>query len=427
MSYEHAPGLILIIESNGDGMQVRSLAVRNMGLMVSIVLVALNLRPSMAAVGPLLAAIRLEVPLGFGMASLLTMLPIMAMGLAMFFGICIARYLGTHRSILLSLVLIGLATLARLVLDSAVELIFSAVLAGLGIALIQALMPALIKSRFKANVSLCMGLYVTAIMGGAALAASFSPLVMSSSGSWRAGLAVWSLLALLAVCVWFAQRRVLQVDTSNAAGPRQAFFHIPRAWMLGVFFGLGTASYTCVLAWLAPYYLENGWSEQDAGLLLGFLTLMEVVSGLLVPALANRSRDKRVALAVLLVLMMIGFAGLILLPQRLGLLWTCLLGLGIGGLFPMSLIVSMDHADDPRQAGGLTAFVQGVGYLIASLSPLFAGIIRDLTGSFAGAWWSLMALVAIMLLMVVRLDPRRYAEHLRSAGVKPVIIGEGAA
>ncbi|KPX94289.1 Cyanate transport protein [Pseudomonas amygdali pv. mori] len=197
--------------------------------------------------------------------------------------------------------------------------------------------------------------------------------------------------------------------------------------MLGVFFGLGTASYTCVLAWLAPYYLENGWSEQDAGLLLGFLTLMEVVSGLLVPALANRSRDKRVALAVLLVLMMIGFAGLILLPQRLGLLWTCLLGLGIGGLFPMSLIVSMDHADDPRQAGGLTAFVQGVGYLIASLSPLFAGIIRDLTGSFAGAWWSLMALVAIMLLMVVRLDPRRYAEHLRSAGVKPVTIGEGAA
>lgn len=192
--------------------------------MVSIVLVALNLRPSMAAVGPLLAAIRLEVPLGFGMASLLTMLPIMAMGLAMFFGIGIARYLGTHRSILLSLVLIGLATLARLVLDSAVELIFSAVLAGLGIALIQALMPALIKSRFKANVSLCMGLYVTAIMGGAALAASFSPLVMSSSGSWRAGLAVWSLLALLAVCVWFAQRRVLQVDTSNAAGPRQAFF-----------------------------------------------------------------------------------------------------------------------------------------------------------------------------------------------------------
>ncbi|KWS21575.1 cyanate transporter [Pseudomonas syringae] len=407
-------------------MQMRGSAVQNMGLMISVLLVALNLRPSMAAVGPLLVAIRLDVPLGFGTASLLTMLPVMAMGLAMFFGMGIARYLGSYRSIMLSLALIGLATLARLFLDSAAELIFSAVLAGLGIALIQALMPALIKSRFKADVSLYMGLYVTAIMGGAALAASFSPLVMSSSGSWRVGLAVWSLLALLAMCFWFAQRHVLQSDASIAAGHRQTFFHMPRAWMLGIFFGLGTASYTCVLAWLAPYYLENGWGEQGAGLLLGFLTLMEVVSGLLVPALANRSRDKRVALVVLLILMMTGFAGLILMPQQLGLLWACLLGLGIGGLFPMSLIVSMDHCDDPQQAGSLTAFVQGVGYLIASLSPLLAGVIRDLTGSFAGAWWSLMALVVIMLLMVVRLDPRRYADHLRDALGGPVITGRQA-
>ncbi|RMV80136.1 Cyanate transport protein [Pseudomonas caricapapayae] len=407
-------------------MQARGLAVRNIGLMASIVLVALNLRPSMAAVGPLLAAIRLEVPLGFGAASLLTMLPVMAMGLAMFFGMGIARHLGAHRSIMLSLWVIGVATLARLFLDSAVELIVSAVLAGFGIALIQALMPALIKSRFKANVSLCMGLYVTAIMGGAALAASFSPLVMNGSGSWRAGLAVWSLLALLALCVWFAQRHVSEADASTAARVRQTFFYTPRAWMLGVFFGLGTAAYTCVLAWLAPYYLENGWSEQGAGLVLGFLTLMEVVSGLLVPALTNRSRDKRVALAVLLVLMMIGFAGLILMPRQLGLLWACLLGLGIGGLFPMSLVVSMDHLDDPQQAGDLTAFVQGTGYLIASLSPLLAGVIRDLTGSFAGAWWSLIALVAVLLLMVVQLDPRRYADHLRSARLRPVINGDTA-
>ncbi|KGS11062.1 MFS transporter, partial [Pseudomonas coronafaciens] len=187
----------------------------------------------------------------------------------------------------------------------------------------------------------------------------------------------------------------------------------------GVFFGLGTASYTCVLAWLAPYYVETGWSEQGAGLLLGFVTLMEVISGLLVPALANRSRDKRIALSVLLGLMMAGFAGLILMPEQSSLVWAGLLGLGIGGLFPMSLIVSMDHLDDPQQAGSLTAFVQGIGYLIASLSPLFAGLIRDLTGSFAGAWWSLMAVVAIMLLMVARLNPRHYHRYLRGARSTP--------
>jgi CP family cyanate transporter-like MFS transporter len=381
-------------------------------LMVSIILVALNLRPSMAAVGPLLTAIRGDIALSFSLASLLTMLPVMAMGLAMFFGIGISQRLGEQRTVVLSLLIIGLATVSRLFLDSAAELIVSAIAAGVGIALIQALMPALIKSRFSDNVAVCMGLYVTSIMGGAAIAASFAPLVMTRSGSWRVGLAIWAALALVALLFWIAQRR--GIPTLPAQAPRhESFFGNSRAWLLAIFFGLGTASYTCVLAWLAPYYVEKGWSEQNAGLLLGFLTAMEVISGLLTPAIANRSRDRRLVLVVLLGLIMVGFCGLILSPQHLSLLWPCLLGLGIGGLFPMSLIVSLDHLDNPRRAGGLTAFVQGIGYLIAGLSPLMAGMIRDQLGSFEWAWWALTGVVGLMILMVLRFDPRQYARHIQ--------------
>ena len=382
-------------------------------LMISVVLVALNLRPSMAAVGPLLSSIRADVPLSFSSAALLTMLPVMAMGLAMFFGMGLAKRWGEHRSIVLSLLVIGVATLSRLFLDSALELIVSAIAAGIGIALIQALMPALIKSRFSANVSLFMGLYVTAIMGGAALAASFSPLVQVQTGSWRIGLAIWAALALLALMFWYAQRAVLPPLPQAGSSAQESFFGNRRAWLLAIFFGLGTASYTCVLAWLAPYYVEQGWSEQNAGLLLGFLTAMEVVSGLVTPAIANRRQDKRGVVAVLLVLIILGFCGLILSPQHWSLLWPCLLGLGIGGLFPMSLILSLDHLENPRRAGGLTAFVQGIGYLIAGLSPLIAGMIRDQLGSFEWAWWSLTAVIVLMLLIVLRFDPKHYAQHIR--------------
>ena len=380
-------------------------------LMVSIMLVALNLRPSMAAVGPLLSAIRGDMPLSFSLASLLTMLPVMAMGMAMFVGLSVSQWLGEQRTVQVSLLIIGLATVSRLFLDSAAELILSAVLAGVGIALIQALMPALIKSRFSDNVSVCMGLYVTSIMGGAALAASFAPLVMTRTGSWRTGLAVWAILALVALLFWFGQRSAMPALPAQAQR-HGSFFTNSRAWLLAIFFGLGTASYTCVLAWLAPYYVEKGWSEQNAGLLLGFLTAMEVLSGLLTPAIANRSRDRRLVLVVLLVLIMAGFCGLIVCPRHLSLLWPCLLGLGIGGLFPMSLIMSLDHLDNPQRAGGLTAFVQGIGYLIAGLSPLIAGMIRDQLGSFEWAWWSLTGVMALMMLMVLRFNPRHYARHI---------------
>ena len=389
---------------------VRSSSRPALWLMLGIMFIALNLRPSMAAVGPLLTAIRGDIPLSFTLASLLTMLPVMAMGLAMFVGLGVSQRLGEQRTVVLSLLIIGLATVSRLFVDSAAELILSAVLAGIGIALIQALMPVLIKSRFSDNAALCMGLYVTSIMGGAALAASFAPLLMTRTGSWRLGLAGWALLTVPALLFWCTQRAGMPTQPARSSSNR-SFFRNPRAWLLAIFFGLGTASYTCVLAWLAPYYVETGWSEQDAGLLLGFLTAMEVLSGLLTPALASRSRDRRWVLGVLLVLIMAGFCGLILSPHHLSLLWPCLLGLGIGGLFPMSLIVSLDHLDDPRRAGGLTAFVQGIGYLIAGLSPLVAGMIRDQFAGFDWAWWTLTAVMALMLLMVWRFNPLHYGRH----------------
>ena len=139
---------------------------RTLWLMAAIVLVGLNLRPSMAAVGPLLNAMRGEIALSFGDVSLLTALPVLTLGLGMFFGLGIARRVGEWRSVALALLLIGAASALRLGSRGLPDLLGSAMLAGLGIALIQALMPALIKARFGARTPLCMGLYVTAIMAG---------------------------------------------------------------------------------------------------------------------------------------------------------------------------------------------------------------------------------------------------------------------
>ena len=44
---------------------------------------------------------------------------------------------------------------------------------------------------------------------------------------------------------------------------------------------------------------------------------------------------------------------------------------------------------------------------------LIAGMIRDQLGSFEWAWWSLMAVSGLMLLIVMRFNPAHYARHIR--------------
>jgi len=172
-----------------------------------------------------------------------------------------------------------------------------------------------------------------------------------------------------------------------------------------VFFGIGTGAYTLVLAWLPPFYTELGWSAAESGLLLGGLTLMEVLAGLVVSSIINRFPDRRILLLTVLLSVLAGLACLILAPAQLAIPAMVLLGIGIGALFPLSLIVSMDHVRDPASAGALLGFVQGGGYIIASAMPFIAGLIRQHSSSLAQAWMVMAGGVLILLLIALRFRP----------------------
>ena len=344
-------------------------------LVAAIILLGLNLRPILAAIGPLLDSIQASTGISHADAGLLTTVPVFAMGVCALAGAQLQRRLGVARGIALGIAIIAGACALRWPLHGSGGLIATAALGGLGIALVQALLPAFIKRHFPERAGQLMGFYTTGIMGGAAIAAaSASPL--AHSWGWNALLALWAVPAAAAALLW---RRAAagHVDVASGAGASLPVAS-PRAWLLMVFFGVGTGAYTLVLAWLPPFYTELGWSAADSGLLLGCLTLVEVLAGL---------------------------ACLIVAPAQLALPAVILLGCGIGALFPLSLIVSMDHVTDPSGAGALLAFVQGGGYIIASSMPFIAGLIRQQSSSLAQAWMVMAAGVAVLLLIALRFAP----------------------
>ncbi|MCB2427943.1 cyanate transporter [Methylophaga pinxianii] len=390
-------------------------ALQKIILTAVIVLVALNLRPILASVGPLLPAIQQDITLSFKLASLLTTLPVFAMGLFCLAGYKLAHRFGVNQIIVFSIVLLVIAAGLRLWAFNASGLIITALVAGLGIALIQALMPMVIKSIYGAQHPKIMGLYITGIMAGAAVSASISPFIEASYG-WKMGLGSWSLLAVLALIAWLLYKpdtRRFQSETSETIAT-PGLWRNRRSWYLALFFSLGSSGYVCVLAWLSPYAIEQGYTAKQAGLMLGLLTAMEVVAGLLFPALSAKNIDRRRILFILCSLQIIGFGGMALRPDISLWLWSAIVGLGIGGIYPMALIVTMDHHPDSIIAGKLAGFVQGVGAMIAAISPWVAGWIRDALQSFSVAWIMLAGLGILGLFMACAFNPLHYQKHYAS-------------
>jgi len=162
---------------------------------VLALLIGLNLRPIMAAVGPLLDILQDDLGLSSTQASLLTTLPVLLMGVCALAGPWLQRQLGEVRGIAIGMLLITLASAARFIVDSSVSMILSAAVAGTGIAMVQALMPAWLKRHHPHRAGSLMGLFTTGIMGGAVVAAAGAA-PAADVGGWRLVLGITMLPAL---------------------------------------------------------------------------------------------------------------------------------------------------------------------------------------------------------------------------------------
>ncbi len=372
--------------------------------LIAIVLLALNLRPAMAGLGPVLDLIEATTGMTSAEAGMLTTLPVFLMGVGAFGGRYIRLLIGTRNGITLAITLIALACAGRLVWGSWPGMITTAAVAGLGIAAVQALVPGEIKGRFGNQTGQVMGLYTTGIMAGAAFAAAMAAGLANHFG-WQVSLAIWAIPAMAATVIWLIQPAATEQPATIQTAASPSFFRIGRAWLLMVFFGVGTGAYTLVLAWLPPFYMELGQSRAVSGYLLAGLTMTEVVAGLTVSALIGRFPDRRGPLLAMLLCLLTGLICLIFAPGALAIPAVILLGIGIGALFPLSLIVALDHVDDPVRAGELASFVQGGGYMIASTMPFLAGIIRDRFTDLSQAWVIMAAGTVLLFILALRFSP----------------------
>jgi CP family cyanate transporter-like MFS transporter len=352
-------------------------------LLAGMIAVALNLRPAVASVAPVLETINTDLAISNTVASLLTTIPVICMGVFALVLPAITERSSRTQTIFWGTALIAVTIAARVGGRNLFVLFMSTILVSIGIGVTQAVLPALVTEYFPDRTAFATGLYTASMTGGAILATALTA-PLAGRLSWPAALAVWAIPAGIALPIWlYATGK--EPESTTGAPETDTVTGLPwrqrSAWVLVAVFGGATTTFFFILTWLAPRYVALGWSASTAGVLLTATLVTQTVSNVFVSAVGDRWHDRRPLFVLMIISFATGASGVTFVPLEYPYLWAVMLGIGSGGLFTLSMTLPILHAGTATETDGLTAIMLGFGYLMGALGPVAGGLLRDTTGS----------------------------------------------
>lgn len=379
----------LLIDAEADDEQVQQQAVvlrRPWLLLLGLVLVALNLRPALSSMAPVLGQVSEGLGLNASQAGLLTTLPVLCLGLLAPLAPVLARRFGSERVILGILLTLALGLVVRSTFG-AIGVFLGSLMAGASIGIIGVLLPGIVKRDFPQHAGTLTGVYTMALCLGAAMAAGATvPLAQHFDGSWALGLGFWVLPALLAMLVWLPQARQGH-GLHKVAYRVRGLWRDPLAWQVTLYMGLQSSLAYIVFGWLPSILIGRGLTPTEAGLVLSGSVIVQLISSLSAPWLATRGKDQRLAIVVVMSGTLAGLFGCLYAPLSGLWGWAIVLGLGQGGTFALALTLIVLRSKDAHVAANLSSMAQGVGYTLASMGPFAVGLVHDLTGGWTALGW----------------------------------------
>jgi CP family cyanate transporter-like MFS transporter len=333
------------------------------------------------SVGAVLDELERALHTSGAVAGLITTLPVICFAVLGAVSTRLGVAVGAHRLLTAALVLTTLGLAVRpLAGDAAVFAVLS-VLALTGAAVSNVLLPGLVKLHFPDQIGAMTALYTTMLAVGATAGAGLTVPISDASGGWRAGLAWWALPALLACVAWLPtiRRDRPLADTGHRHVPLASLVRSRTAWAVTLFFGTQSIQAYIAFGWFERFLVAHGIASATAGAMVAVLTALGIPISLAAPRVPPARQ--RVLLVGLFSCTLVADLGLALAPVGGAWLWMVLSGIG-GGTFPVSLTLMGLRARTVATAASLSAFSQGIGYVIAGLGPLLFGSLYGLTSSW---------------------------------------------
>ena len=371
-------------------------------LVTGILVLALNLRSAITSLPPVFPELQSALHISASGLALLAAIPVLCFGVFSGAAAPLSRRFGEERVLGGALLLLAAGLLLRGISPTAAAV--SRHRRGRGRHRADECAAAQPGQATDAGASWAADRAVPADAGGGAIVASLLaiPVFNAAGGSARGAstagsaavritLALWAGPALLAALIWVPQLRYRTLPEGSgpagrpAAGRRRGALAMGRsalAWQVTLFMGLQSLSYYATLSWFPTMFRERGVSAAHAGDLLALMNLGNAVTALILPMLAQRAADQRQLAAWSMLATVAGLAGAVFGPPAWPLAsWSC----SASARAPRSASASSTRwlaRPSRSRAASLSAFAQGVGYLIASAGPLTIGFLHDATGGW---------------------------------------------
>ncbi|WHY00160.1 MFS transporter [Neobacillus sp. DY30] len=370
---------------------------------VGIVLIAFNLRPAITSLGPLVGMIQEDVGLAHWSAGLLMSLPLVVFAVMSPLVPKIANRLTNELTLIIGLLSLFIGITIRSI-PMTFFLFTGTLLAGLGIAIGNVLLPAVVKDKFPEKFGLMTSVYSTSMGLIASLASGISvPLAMDLHLGWQGAQIVWAIPVVVAILVWVPLRKYNLRDSGSIQqrdrSASNRMWRTPLAWQIAIFMGFQSFLFYVTISWLPEILQSHGLSMGTAGWLLSFTQLVGLPASFFIPVLAGRAQSQVWIAFMLGLCSIVGYSGLLLGTSfPILIVSIALIGFALGGAFPLALSYIGLRARNANQAAELSGMAQSTGYILAAIGPLVIGYLYDM----AHLWTvPLITLIAVSVMVMI--------------------------
>nr|WP_120491643.1 MFS transporter [Corynebacterium lactis] len=400
---------------------------------IAVIVAALNLRPGVSSVGPVLDSVLSAMGASPSLGGVLTAIPGLAFFLVGLVAVAAAKRMGLTGALVAGAIMLLVGLAARPWVSNIWLFLLFTLIAVAGIALANVLLPAWIKVHGGSNVVTLMVIYssVLALGGGLGPATALvfhdgagATTQASASGGvamWQYALVAWAVVALVQVVLWAPLWPKLGHDYPAAPPSGELDVPVwksPTAIALVVFFGLQSMNAYILMGWLPKILVDSGVSASLATWASMVVQGLGIVGGLVMPPLIARTKRLSVIAAGLALIFAVGYLLMIALyyggaeamPGWFSLLVALLLGIG-SFCFPMAIALIPARTANHVLTARLSGFVQPVGYLLSAVGPFLVGVAAGALHNWGPILWVLFATTLVLAVMGVIVGRDTMIDH----------------